>query len=55
MDWDDAVLNYHARLVAVWEARFYRLLLADKPGWEAALYELQAARDNYLKALQGAW
>lgn len=52
MDWEDATLNYRARLVAVYEQRFYRLLMGDKEGWQAALLKLQEARDEYLKALQ---
>lgn len=52
MTWDDAVLNYHARLVAVREARFYRLLMRDLPGWQEALAAYHAAQDAYLAALQ---
>jgi hypothetical protein len=54
VDWTDATLNYRARLVAVYETRFYRLLMGDKEGWQEALGKLQEAKDEYLKALREA-
>ena len=53
MTYDDAMLSYHARHVAVRRDRFYRLFRADDPGWLDALRAYHEAEDRYLAHLRG--
>jgi len=52
MTWDDARLTYWQRLVHVRRERFYRLIMRDLPGWQAALVLYHEAEDRYLTFLR---